>query len=230
MHTQIDKGSDLGPTTEATQFHQAQAGCTTSLNALMTNHDGLVQTIVRQQVLGDLPFSEALQAGRVGLWRAIQGFDPTRGLAFSTYAWPCIMRHVWREVKVHDRFSARPAISDVHICLDAENPAVVWEAEEVRQALGDTVQRLAPRLQDVIVRRYGLNGDPPAIYRQIGTDLGLTGERVRQLHTEALVWLRHPAHTYVLRSLLNRHTLADYEIADDLTQQWLRWRGGRNGR
>jgi hypothetical protein len=115
MCTQIDKESGPGSTTEATQFHQAQAGCPGSLNALMTNHDGLVQTIVRQQVLGDLPFSEALQAGRVGLWRAIQGFDPTRGLAFSTYAWPCIMRQVWREVKVHERFSVRPAISDVHI-------------------------------------------------------------------------------------------------------------------
>jgi DNA-directed RNA polymerase specialized sigma subunit len=102
MHTQIDKESDLGTITEATQVHQAQAGCASSLNGLMTYHDGLVQTIVRQQVLGDLPFTEALQAGRVGLWRAIQGFDPTRGLAFSTYAWPCIMRQVWREVKVYD--------------------------------------------------------------------------------------------------------------------------------
>ncbi len=107
---------------------------------------------------------------------------------------------------------------------------MVWEAEEVRQALGNIVQRLVPRLRDVIVRRYGLNRDPPAIYRLIGADLGLTGERIRQLHTEALVWLRHPAHSYVLRSLLNRHTLADYEIADGLTQQWLRWRGGHNDR
>jgi hypothetical protein len=26
---------------------------------------------MRKQVLGDLPFAEALQAGRIGLWRAI---------------------------------------------------------------------------------------------------------------------------------------------------------------
>ncbi len=73
----------------------------------MICHDGLVQAIVRQQVLGDSPFTEALQAGRIGLWRAILGFDPLRGLAFSTYAWPCIMRQVWRAVKAHARF-ARP--------------------------------------------------------------------------------------------------------------------------
>jgi hypothetical protein len=79
------------------------------------------------------------------------------------------------------------------------------------------------------VTRYGLDGNPPAFYRQIGTTLGLSGERARQLHTEALVWLRHPAHSYVLRSLLGRHTLADYQASDELAQRWLRWRGGRRG-
>jgi RNA polymerase sigma factor (sigma-70 family) len=205
-------------------------GIGTSLNALMEHHDGLVQAVVRQQVLGDLPFTEAVQAGRVGLWHAIQGFDLCRGLAFSTYAWPCVMRQIWREVKAHDRFSSSSVIEDEHRPLNRPDPATVWEAEAVRQALGDAVRRLSQRLQHVIVARYGLNGDPPAIYRLIGADLGLTGERIRQLHTEALVWLRHPAHSYVLRSLLDRHTLEDYERADNLAQQWLQWRGGRRGR
>jgi len=230
MCTQTHEVGGPGCNTEATLFQQAQAGCPTSLNELMTRHDGLVQAVVRQQVLGDLPFSEALQAGRIGLWRAIEGFDPWRGLAFSTYAWPCIMRQVWREVKAHERFYSSPGMGDEHRVLDELDPATVWETEAVRQALHDAVRRLSQRLRHVIVASYGLNGDPPAMYRLIGADLGLTGERARQLHTEALVWLRHPAHSYVLRSLLDRHTLADYEIADDLAQQWLRWRGGRHGR
>ena len=82
----------------------------------------------------------------------------------------------------------------------------------------------------MVVARYGLNSTPPTTYRQIGADLGLSGERARQLHTEALVWLRHPAHSYALRSLLERHTLADYQVANALAQHWLRWKGGRHGR
>jgi len=230
MRTQSHKVGGRSSTTEATRFQQAQAGYSASLNALMERHDGLVQAIVRQQVLGDLPYTEAVQAGRIGLWHAIQGFDSSRGLAFSTYAWPCIMRQVWREVKTHARFSSSLAIKDEHSPLNGPDPAMVWEAEVVRQALGDAVCHLTQRLQHVIVARYGLNGDSPAIYRLIGADLGLTGERIRQLHTEALVWLRHPAHSYVLRSLLDRHTLEEYERADDLAQQWLQWRGGRSGR
>jgi DNA-directed RNA polymerase sigma subunit (sigma70/sigma32) len=89
-HTKSGLGGAHAP--EATQFIQAQAGCAESLNQLMARHDGLVQAVVRQQVLGELPFEEALQAGRIGLWRAIPsatlrtglGFDPSRGFAFST--------------------------------------------------------------------------------------------------------------------------------------------------
>jgi hypothetical protein len=60
--------------------------------------------------------------------------------------------------------------------------------------------------------------------------LGLSGERARQLHTEALIWLRQPAHAQQLRSLLSRHTLAEYEAVEAETQRWLRWRGGHHGR
>ena len=67
-------------------------------------------------------------------------------------------------------------------------------------------------------------------YAAIGAHLGLTKQRVCQLRTEALIWLRQPAHSQALRSLLDRHTVADYQWADDLAQRGLQRRGGRHGR
>jgi RNA polymerase sigma factor (sigma-70 family) len=229
MSVSTHKRSGLGgvQAPEATQFIQAQAGCAESLNQLMARHDGLVQAVVRQQVLGELPFEEALQAGRIGLWRAILGFDPWRGFAFSTYAWPSIKHHIWRAVKAYGRFQGDQAHFQQ---LEAPDPAVVWEAKAIHEVLQAMVGRLSPRLEYVVVARYGLNGHAPSFYRQIGAALGLTGERARQLHTEALVWLRHPAHSYRLRSLLGRHTLADYEKADQEARRWLYRRGGRHAR
>jgi RNA polymerase sigma factor (sigma-70 family) len=229
MYVQTHEMGGPSSPSEATLFRQARAGCAESLNGLMARHDGLVQVVVRRQALGDLPFAEALQAGRIGLWRAVLGFDPSRGLAFSTYAWPCIMHRVWRAVKAHAGFHTR-CMADDGLALEPSDPAVVWEATSVRQALGELVHRLPRRLQYVVITRYGLNGSLPALYRQIGTALGLSDERARQLHAEALVWLRHPAHSQTLRSLLSRHTLADYESADALAQHWLQRRGGRHGR
>jgi DNA-directed RNA polymerase sigma subunit (sigma70/sigma32) len=86
MHTQHHRTDDPGQPAEVVLFRQAQTGGRESLNALMETHDGLVHAVVRRQVLGDLPYAEALQAGRIGLWRAILRFDPGRGYAFSTYA------------------------------------------------------------------------------------------------------------------------------------------------
>jgi RNA polymerase sigma factor (sigma-70 family) len=228
IHNRTEGGHST--TSEAALFQQAQAGCPACLNTLMMRHDGLVQAVVRRQVLGDLPFAEALQAGRIGLWRAIQGYDLERGTAFSTYAWPCIMRHIWRAVKVHPRFHSPPVADTRLLPLQEPDPILVWETIAMQQALHHLVQRLPDRLRYVIVARYGLHDSPPTTYRQIGVALGLSGERVRQLHTEALVWLRHPAHSQTLRSLLGRHTLADYELANALAQDWLRRRGGRHGR
>ena len=212
---------------EATQFVQAQAGCGESLNQLMARHDGLVQAVVRQQVLGELPFEEALQAGRIGLWRAILGFDPERGFAFSTYAWPSIKHRIWRAVKAYGRVGRTQAPFDP---LEAPDPAVVWEGKAIRRALLATVDRLPPRLAYVVVARYGLQGHTPFLYRQIGAALGLTKQRAHQLHAEALVRLRHPGASYRLRSLLDRHTLVDYEQADEEARRWLHQRGGRHAR
>jgi len=223
------KMGDLSPTTEIPVYKQAQAGDHRSLDQLMRRHEGLVQAVVRQQSLGDLPFAEALNAGRVGLWHAILGFDTQRGLAFSTYAWPAIMRQVWRAVKDQKRAEACSALLEMSSCPDVGDAAPSEDAA-VQQALHTLLQRLPERLQRVVIVYYGLGDQSPASYRQLGAHMGLSHERVRQLHIAALAWLRQPAHSQTLRSLLQRHTVADYEAADALTQRWLRKRGGRHAR
>jgi RNA polymerase sigma factor (sigma-70 family) len=209
-------------------FRQAQAGCHDCLNELMETHDGLVHAVVRKQILGNLPYDEALQAGRIGLWRAVLGYDPERG-AFSTYAWPSITRHIWRAVKEASRLVQPSEVMPAVPRLRTLDPELVWEASAIHNALHDLVKRLPTRLRTIIIARYGLNGCTVAFYHEIGVRLRLSGERVRQLHIEALVRLRHVAHSQYLRSLLSYHTVADYEWAETLVHRWLRKRGGRHG-
>jgi RNA polymerase sigma factor (sigma-70 family) len=230
MHVHTPLADGPGKPTGAVRFRQAQGGDRDSLNRLMVEHDGLAHAVVRRQVLGNLPFAEALQASRIGLWRAILGYDPQRGVAFSTYAWPCITRQVWQAVKRADGTAPQPVMVPASPVIWEQDPAVVWEVSVVHSVLHDLVGRLPARLRYIIMARYGLAGNPAATYREIGAVLGFSGERARQLHTEALVWLRHPAHSQLLRSLLDRHTLADYEEADVQAQRWLGQRGGRHGR
>jgi RNA polymerase primary sigma factor len=59
-------------------------------------------------------------------------------------------------------------------------------ADDLQQAL----LRLNPRMRHVVVRRFGLDSQPPQTLEQVGADLGITRERVRQLETRALRELR----------------------------------------
>jgi RNA polymerase sigma factor (sigma-70 family) len=190
----------------------------------MSRHKRLVVFVTRRQALGKLSYEEAIQAGRIGLWKAILGYDPDKGYAFSTYAYPSITRRIWLAVKRADRAARTVAEPIPPQAIVTRDPEQIWEATGVEAALCDLVARLPKRLRFVIIARYGLDGKQPALYREIGAALGFSREWARLLHEEALVWLRHPAHSQHLRSLLDCHTLDDYERADDLAQRWLRHR------
>jgi RNA polymerase primary sigma factor len=74
-----------------------------------------------------------------------------------------------------------------------DRPDIVT-ANHLRSAeLGQALQRLAPRMRHVLTRRFGLDGEPPQTLEEVGSDLGITRERVRQLESRALRELRSVA-------------------------------------
>jgi RNA polymerase sigma factor (sigma-70 family) len=178
----------------------------------MDQHDGLVHAFIRREGGGDIPYEEALQAGRVGLWHAIQGYDPARGTTFSTYAWVAIWRQVHRRGQELSRDTG-VWVPEMPASWVVPDPAEEVERELTMGVLYDLVGQLPKRLGQVIVGRYGLGERPPCTLRELGEELGLSGERVRQLQQEALAWLRHPAHSWRLRQLLGKNTAADYRRA-----------------
>jgi RNA polymerase sigma factor (sigma-70 family) len=205
------------------RFACAQRGCQESLNQLLREHEGLVQAAVRRQVTGCGLFSDLLQAGREGLWQAILGYQPQRGTRFATYAWPCIVHAIWHAARAPRR---RPAVGLAPSLWGSTDPAQLYLAGQICAELYALIARLPTRLQDVVVQRYGLNGARPATWAHIGSQWGVTKERARQLHQEALLWLQQPAHAQRLRSLLGRHTVAEYAAARARQAHW-RARGRR---
>ena len=66
----------------------------------VTDNLGLVHACAKRFVGRGMEYDDLFQAGCVGLVKAVDGFDPQRGLCFSTYAVPLIlgeMRHLFRE-------------------------------------------------------------------------------------------------------------------------------------
>ena len=198
---------------------------TSSLDGHLAQHEKLVHWVVHRQWLGALPYLEAVQAGRIGLWHALQRYDPDRGHAFSTYAVPAIRRAVWRAVAQAQSDESLPCSSgssELYFSLDTEQALDEIEHGLVCEALHDLVRSLPPRLAYLVVARYGLTGDAPRTWSAIAQVLSVTRQRVQQLHAEALVWLAHPAHSVQLRQLLSRNTVADYRAYLVRLRAWQR--------
>ena len=81
------------------------AGSEAARNRLLEEHLGLVHHVARQvsrtlAVRAD--FDELVSAGTIGLMSALEGFDATRGLAFSTFAAPRIRGAILDELRKQD--------------------------------------------------------------------------------------------------------------------------------
>jgi RNA polymerase primary sigma factor len=75
----------------------------------------------------------------------------------------------------------------------AESPDGASAANARSADLAEAIERLNPRMKHVVMRRFGLDGQPPQTLEEVGNDLGVTRERVRQLETRALRELRSVA-------------------------------------
>lgn len=72
----------------------------TSRDEVVQGNLGLVHACAKRFVGRGIEYDDLFQAGCVGLVKAADGFQPERGLCFSTYAVPLIlgeMRHLFRE-------------------------------------------------------------------------------------------------------------------------------------
>lgn len=71
--------------------------------------------------------------------------------------------------------------------------------EYLKKEILAILDTLKPREKDVIIRRFGLNGNFPERFREISEDYGVSGERVRKIEETALRKLRNPKNNKKLK-------------------------------
>jgi RNA polymerase primary sigma factor len=80
-------------------------------------------------------------------------------------------------------------IEDENADLPEETTAESMRSRELANALA----HLNPRMRLIISRRFGLDAQAPQTLEQVGSELGVSRERVRQLESKALAELRSQA-------------------------------------
>ena len=165
-------------------------------NEIVASNLRLVISIAKKHLGPGLSFSELLSDGNLSLMKAVEKFDYRRGNKFSTYAswaiWRNYARTIPDERKRQDRFRA----SDVDV-FEARvddrrtlHQDLKIHSERMSQ-IGRFMDELDEREKSIIQRRYGLGRhDAPQTLRQVGREIGVTKERVRQIETRAIEKLR----------------------------------------
>jgi RNA polymerase sigma factor (sigma-70 family) len=214
-------------------FGCAQAGCRTCQEALLRRHEGLIHFLLQRQVSSGVAYADLAQEGRIALWRAVLGFDPQRGVAFSTYAGRAIERRIW-QVVAHARRQARgsgPLPQQDWWPPDQMDWLAVtecaWHQAQVHEALLEAVTHLPDRLRALIFAHYGLDGQTPCTLGTIGQRFGVTKARIGQLHNDALVLLRLPLCSAQLRLVCGQDSRAAYARTAALSRTWQQRKRGR---
>ena len=81
-------------------------------------------------------------------------------------------------------------VEDTLAAPEIEDPDYSFDTEAIRRRLDELLPSLDDRMRDVLESRYGLSGRPALSLAQIGAQLGVSRERVRQIERRALEHLR----------------------------------------
>jgi RNA polymerase sigma factor (sigma-70 family) len=165
-------------------------------NFLIRSNLRLVVSIAKRHIRPNSNFFEMVSDGNMSLIRAIEKFDYTKGNKFSTYATWAIMKNFARSIPAEhtllDRF--RTGKDEVfQASTDARSNQFQQELvnHKQHQAIMNILERLDDREKDIIICRYGLDqGTEPQTLEQVGSQFGVTKERIRQLESRALRKLR----------------------------------------
>lgn len=139
----------------------------------------LAASVWKKSFTGVLEADDAVQAAVWDCWRRRGEYDPDR-----SPAGPYFTLVAWSAMNVMKRWALRPCRQQNTVDLvDADGAVDDFELPDLDalEQFADRTSVLSERQLDVVMRR--LDGE---MLREIGADLGVTRERVRQVEKRAL--------------------------------------------
>lgn len=200
----ISRYPQLSPKEELTLATRARQGDADAREQLIHAHLLMVVNIARQYQRPDVEMLDLIQEGNIGLIKAVDKFDPTRGTKFSTYAFYWINKHIQRFLnhEPDDLVSLDMEITDSseYLLLSdtiADRPTLlgsqtiqhidaVMESEERQRQVRQMLSHLPEREQEVIRLLYGMDLRRSYTVSEVAKMLRISKVRVCQLRDRAL--------------------------------------------
>lgn len=193
---------------ELSIVQQVQAGNLQARNQLIKANLLLVVRIAKRYEYRGAELMDLIQEGNIGLMRAVDQFDPTRGTKFSTYATFKIIKQMQCYLKKNydNSLSLDMEICDGSECLHLsdtiEDKATILgdqciknidreiEAEEQHCRVREMFERLSERERELLGLLYGIDRRQSYSVTDVASLLGISKVRVCQLRDRALRRMR----------------------------------------
>lgn len=164
----------------------------------------LVLSLVKRFRIKNLGADDVFQAGCVGLIKAIDGFDMSVGVKFSTYAVPMIMGEIKRYLRDGNSLRVSRSIRDMAYRVLKTREEIEGRDEEA------TIERIAKEMnvaEREVVYALDAISDPVSIYEPVYNKAGDTLLLMDQLCDEKNtdeIWTEHVALSEALEKLGER--------------------------
>jgi len=161
-------------------------------NHIVQANTRLVVSIARRFKSAVDAFDEMISTGNLILIKATERFDYSRGFRFSTYATHSVQRELYRvsgkgRKRQTTEVSTAPDILLETVEAGSDMHEYAKQDRKVQYVRSLMEKVLPEREMRVVLSRFGLNSSGQgATLREIGEDLGLSKERIRQLHLRAI--------------------------------------------
>ncbi len=266
---EIGKEDLLTPEEEVHLARRIRAGDQTALEKLTRANLRFVVSVAKQYQNNSLSLNDLINEGNLGLVKAAQKFDETRGFKFISYAVWWIRQSIIQALAEHSRMVRLPlnkvgsltkinkvfseleqkyqreptpeevamvleitveeveatlGISARHVSMDApftdgESNALIDVLENFNADKTDnhldykdslrieterTLASLTEREKEVIKLFFGIGVEHPMTLEDIGEQLGITRERIRQIKDKAITKLRSQSRSKALKAYLGQ--------------------------
>ncbi len=214
---------------EAELALRIQKGDDRALNKLMSRNLGYVVSVAQQYKNRGLDVEDLVSEGNIGLLRAARKFDPSVGKRFVAFAAPYVRDAIEKAIEqqsgiyrvprdvsnaalekkrsralsIDAPVGGSPELSLGRVIPDADAPDPEQELQKdaLEKELQTIVAGLAPREQHVVQRFYGIGVDSMTM-AEIGQEMGLKRERVRQIRNHAVRQILKKTHDAALKDFL----------------------------
>lgn len=194
----------LKPDEESKCLEEMKKGSKEARDKLIEHNLRLVAHIIKKYYSNYSEQDDLISIGSIGLIKAINSFDHEKGTRLATYAAKCIENEILMYFRAGKKTAQDVSLNEPIESDSDGNPITLMDVMYSDDTIADDIDlkikvkklnsyvfNLKDEKEiDIIIKRYGLDGNKPLTQREIAKNLGISRSYVSRIEKRAILKLR----------------------------------------